>query len=56
MSESNDTGASAAEYALLVAAVAAVIVAIIFVLGGVVFDVFDSSCEQIASKASTSNC
>ncbi len=36
----NEDGASAVEYGLLVAAIAALIVVIVFLLGGVVKDVF----------------
>jgi pilus assembly protein Flp/PilA len=46
----DDTGASAVEYALLAAAVAAVIVAIVFALGQNVFSLFDKTCQAIESK------
>ena len=46
-----DDGASAVEYGLLVAAIAALIVIIVFSLGGVVRDVFEKSCTEIKSKA-----
>jgi pilus assembly protein Flp/PilA len=42
-----DRGASAVEYGLMVAAIAAVIVGIVFGLGGVVKGVFSSSCTAI---------
>lgn len=48
----DDTGATAVEYALLVAAVAAVIVAIVFMLGQHVFMLFDDTCHSIQVKAS----
>lgn len=48
-----ETGASAVEYGLLVAAIAALIVLIVFALGGVVKEVFDNTCDTIASEAST---
>jgi pilus assembly protein Flp/PilA len=38
-----DRGASAVEYGLMLAAIAAVIVAAVFVLGGVVGDLFSST-------------
>jgi pilus assembly protein Flp/PilA len=42
-----DEGASAVEYGLLVAAIAAVIVVIVFALGGLVRDKFSSTCNAI---------
>lgn len=52
-----EEGASAVEYGLLVAAIAAVIVIIIFALGGIVKNVFGKTCSSISSNASVSgNC
>jgi pilus assembly protein Flp/PilA len=48
----NEKGASAVEYGLLVAAIAALIVVIVFLLGGVVQEVFSDTCSTITSKAS----
>ena len=50
---SEDRGASAVEYGLLVAAIAALIVIIVFALGGVVKEVFTKTCTSIKSGAST---
>ena len=47
----NEDGASAVEYGLLVAAIAALIVIVVFLLGGVVNDVFQQTCDEITSKA-----
>ena len=49
----DEDGASAVEYGLLVAAIAALIVVIVFLLGGVVQDVFKKTCDEITSNAST---
>jgi pilus assembly protein Flp/PilA len=49
----NEDGASAVEYGLLVAAIAALIVIIVFALGGIVRDVFQGTCDEIVSNAST---
>lgn len=49
----NEDGASAVEYGLLVAAIAALIVLIVFALGGVVKEVFTDTCTTIAGSAST---
>jgi pilus assembly protein Flp/PilA len=50
----NDEGASAVEYGLLVAAIAAVIVVVVFALGGIVHSIFSSTCSSISSGASVS--
>jgi len=54
----NEEGASAVEYGLLVAGVAALIVLIVFAFGGVVKDtLFTTSCNTVADHATTSaNC
>jgi pilus assembly protein Flp/PilA len=49
----DEDGASAVEYGLLVAAIAAIIVIIVFSLGGVVKDVFNKTCSSIQATAST---
>jgi pilus assembly protein Flp/PilA len=48
-----DEGASAVEYGLLVAAIAAVIVIIVFALGGVIDEVFSDTCDAVQSGAAT---
>ncbi len=47
----DERGASAVEYGLLVAAIAALIVVIVFALGGIVRDSFDKTCDTIAGTA-----
>jgi len=49
----DEEGASAVEYGLLVAGIAALIVAIVFLFGGMIEDVFSSTCDQVSSGAST---
>ena len=49
----DEQGASAVEYGLLVAAIAALIVIIIFALGGIIKDVFQKTCDTIDSEAQT---
>ena len=46
----DDEGASAVEYGLLVAAIAAVIVVVVFALGGLVKDKFNKTCNGISSN------
>ena len=48
-----DEGASAVEYGLLVAAIAAVIVAIVFLLGGKVSSAFDHTNTCIANSGAS---
>lgn len=49
-----DEGASAVEYGLLVAAIAAVIVAVVFGLGSLIKDKFSNTSSCIAAGSSTS--
>ena len=45
----DDDGASAVEYGLLVAGIAALIVAIVFVFGGVISDAFNKTCGKVST-------
>ena len=47
----SENGASAVEYGLLVAAIAALIVLIVFALGGIVNETFTDTCSNIKGKA-----
>jgi len=53
---SGDRGASAVEYGLLIAAVAAVVASVVFLLGGKVKAAFTQTCTSIASTSTTSTC
>lgn len=46
-----DDGASAAEYSLLVAAIAGLLVVVLYALGANVVTLFTGTCESVASKA-----
>ncbi len=50
----DEKGASAVEYGLLVAAIAALIVIIVFALGGVVKEVFKDTCDAVRGGNSAS--
>lgn len=50
-----EKGASAVEYGLLVAAIAALIVVIVFSLGKLVKGTFSSTCDAIASNGNVSS-
>ena len=47
----DERGASAVEYGLLIAGIAALIVVAVFALGPVVRDAFEKTCDVIASNA-----
>ena len=47
----DERGASAVEYGLLIAGIAALIVAIVFVFGGALSDVFQDTCNSVAGTA-----
>jgi Flp pilus assembly pilin Flp len=49
----NEDGASSVEYGLVVTAIAALLAAIVFALGGATLDLFSSSCTQIESRTMT---
>jgi pilus assembly protein Flp/PilA len=53
-----DTGASVVEYGLLIAAIVALVVIIVFALLGLVRDVLDSDCGNggSGSKTTSSDC
>ena len=50
----NEDGASAVEYGLLVAAIAALIVLIVFALGSIVKESFTDTCSGITEGSSAS--
>ena len=54
ISKRDEDGASAVEYGLLVAAIAAVIVIIVFALGGFVKNAFKNTCNAIGTNGSGS--
>ena len=53
VSKMEERGASAVEYGLLIAGIAALIVAIVFVFGGKIKDVFQNTCDTITQGGST---
>ena len=50
-----DRGASSVEYGLLVAAITAVIVAVVFSVGIKVKDAFDETCQSLATAQSAAD-
>ena len=56
-SRRDEDGASAVEYGLLVAGIAALIVAVVFLFGGMISNVFSSTCNKITTSATiTATC
>lgn len=55
-SRRNEEGASAVEYGLLVAAIAALIVLVVFALGKIINTSFQDTCDTIASESGTGSC
>jgi len=53
--ERRDSGASAVEYGLLIAGIAALIVVIVFAFGGVLKNIFDKTCDSVG-KSSGQSC
>ena len=52
-SKIDERGASAVEYGLLIAGIAALIVAVVFIFGGVIRDVFSDTCDAVNQAACT---
>ena len=50
-SKMDERGASAVEYGLLIAGIAALIVAVVFLFGGMISGVFTETCDEISSGA-----
>jgi pilus assembly protein Flp/PilA len=51
----DDDGASAVEYGLLVAGIAALIVAVVFAFGGVIKSSFSKTCGKISNSSGTTS-
>jgi pilus assembly protein Flp/PilA len=53
----DERGASAVEYGLLIAGIAALVVVIVFAFGDNIRDIFENTCKQVANGgASTGTC
>lgn len=50
----DEDGASAVEYGLLLGGIAALIVAALFLFGGAVSDLFDNTCEAVGTGSDSS--
>jgi pilus assembly protein Flp/PilA len=56
VSSQREEGASAVEYGLMIAAIAAVITAVVFSLGGMVRDAFSSHSACFSSQMNSQSC
>jgi pilus assembly protein Flp/PilA len=52
----HDEGASAVEYGLLVAAIAAVVLIVVFAVGKFAKGSFQDTCDNLAAATSTATC
>ncbi|RLV49145.1 Flp family type IVb pilin [Nocardioides mangrovicus] len=52
----DENGASAVEYGLLVAGIAALIVLVVFAFGGVIKGVFSKTCSTVQASSSVGSC
>jgi pilus assembly protein Flp/PilA len=50
----DERGASAVEYGLLIAGIAALIVVVVFAFGGVLSNIFSSTCDSVGASANQS--
>jgi pilus assembly protein Flp/PilA len=50
----DERGASAVEYGLLIAGIAALIVVVVFAFGGLLAQVFQNTCKSVANGAANS--
>jgi pilus assembly protein Flp/PilA len=50
LSQMEDRGASAVEYGLLIAGIAALIVVVVFAFGGVINNIFKSTCNAVGAS------
>jgi pilus assembly protein Flp/PilA len=52
----DERGASAVEYGLLIAGIAALIIVVIFAFGGVLSGVFNDTCGSVANQGNAGTC
>jgi pilus assembly protein Flp/PilA len=51
LAEDDERGATAVEYGLLVAGIAAIIIAVVFLFGGVLNDILSTTCNSVGQSA-----
>jgi pilus assembly protein Flp/PilA len=55
VAKGDERGASAVEYGLLIAGIAALIIVVVFAFGGVLNDVFGTTCNSVGTHAGVSS-
>jgi pilus assembly protein Flp/PilA len=55
-SKMDERGASAVEYGLLIAGIAALIVAVVFLFGGALSDIFQETCDSVTASSASASC
>ena len=55
LAHTQQDGASAVEYALLIAGIAALLVLVIYAFGGMLSNVFASTCQDLGTHAGAAN-
>ena len=56
LAKMDERGASAVEYGLLIAGIAALIVIVVFAFGGVLKNIFTNTCTSIGTSAGSGSC
>jgi pilus assembly protein Flp/PilA len=57
LAKMDERGASAVEYGLLIAGIAALIVIVVFAFGGVIKNIFSNTCKSVGvSQGGTGSC
>jgi pilus assembly protein Flp/PilA len=56
MAKLDERGASAVEYGLLITGIAALIVIVVFAFGGVLSNIFGSTCNTVGTSANAGTC
>jgi pilus assembly protein Flp/PilA len=56
LAQRDERGASAVEYGLLIAGIAALIVAIVFIFGDNIADIFSETCDKVAGGDGSGTC
>ena len=56
LAKMDERGASAVEYGLLIAGIAALIVVVVFAFGGVLKNIFNDTCTTVGTSASAGTC
>jgi pilus assembly protein Flp/PilA len=56
LAKMDERGASAVEYGLLIAGIAALIVLVVFAFGGVLKGIFTDTCSKVSVSAANQSC